>query len=99
MIKVTNKINGFKVEGHALFANYGNDIVCSAVSVTTIGVINEIEKLSSKDNIKLFQDSDKGVIDFEVQNLDVPIKVLLGFFKNTLNDLEINYSNHIKIIK
>lgn len=37
-------ITGFKVSGHALFAEAGNDIICSAVSMLTMNTINAIEE-------------------------------------------------------
>ena len=37
-------IIGFKVSGHALFAEAGNDIICSAVSMLTINTVNAIEQ-------------------------------------------------------
>ena len=49
--------------GHAGFADYGNDIVCSAISVLTINTINSLDTLT-KDEISVFQDEDKGIIRF-----------------------------------
>jgi uncharacterized protein YsxB (DUF464 family) len=49
--------------GHAGFADYGNDIVCSAISVLTINTINSIDNLTD-DEIDVFQDEDKGIIRF-----------------------------------
>ena len=37
---------GFHVEGHAGYADYGQDIVCSAVSVLVINCINSIDELT-----------------------------------------------------
>ena len=38
---------GFVCSGHAGFAVYGEDIVCSAVSALTLNTVNSIEKLTS----------------------------------------------------
>jgi uncharacterized protein len=37
------------VEGHALFADYGNDIVCASVSTASILTSNMLEQFSSVD--------------------------------------------------
>lgn len=47
--------------GHAGFADYGNDIVCSAISVLTINLINSIESFT-EDAISVDQDSNQGLI-------------------------------------
>ncbi|MCQ4088166.1 ribosomal-processing cysteine protease Prp [Saccharibacillus sp. JS10] len=41
-----HKITGFKVEGHAGYADRGEDIVCSAISAITVGTVNSIEVLA-----------------------------------------------------
>lgn len=51
MIKVTvfkkdNKFYGLKSVGHAGYADKGQDIVCSAVSVLLINTVNSIETLT-----------------------------------------------------
>ncbi|MDC7295241.1 MULTISPECIES: ribosomal-processing cysteine protease Prp [unclassified Butyrivibrio] len=53
--------------GHAGFAEYGSDIVCSAISVLTINTINSLDNLT-KDEISVFQDEDKGIIRFEFKD-------------------------------
>ncbi|AOZ96383.1 hypothetical protein SAMN02745247_02699 [Butyrivibrio hungatei DSM 14810] len=53
--------------GHAGFAEYGEDIVCAAVSVLTINLINSIEKFTD-DEIDLEQDEDKGIIRLKFRN-------------------------------
>lgn len=98
MINVKFKNNGFKVEGHALFANYGSDIVCSAVSAITIGTINEIIRLSNEENIILDTNEDEGIIDFSVIKISKEIQVLLNFCQNTLSDVAKSYSKNIKIL-
>lgn len=98
MIRVIFKENGFEVNGHALFANPGDDIVCSAVSVTTIGIINEIERIVGKNNLELFTNEKEGVIEFKVNKINIQVTTLLTYFKNTMNELAKNYSKYINII-
>lgn len=71
MIKVNvfknedNLITGFKVIGHADYAEKGSDIVCAAVSALVINTINSIDKFTS-DTFDLIQDEDKGLIEFNM---------------------------------
>ena len=48
-------------KGHAGFADYGEDIVCSAISVLTINTVNSLDRLTD-DKFELFTDEDKGII-------------------------------------
>ena len=47
--------------GHAGYAEYGHDIVCSAVSVLTINLINSIDSFTD-DKYSTEQDENKGLI-------------------------------------
>ncbi len=38
---------GFGMSGHAMFAKYGKDIVCSAVSVLAINTVNSVSELTN----------------------------------------------------
>ena len=53
--------------GHAGYADYGKDIVCAAVSVLTINLINSIDNLT-EDEIIVSQDEDKGIIKFRFKD-------------------------------
>ncbi len=57
-------IKGFKLRGHAGFADKGKDIVCAAVSVTVINTINSIEALLPEDGSKMdvYSEENKGII-------------------------------------
>jgi uncharacterized protein YsxB (DUF464 family) len=71
MIKVTifknadNLITGFKILGHADYAENGSDVVCAAVSALVINTINSIEHFTS-DTFDVKQDEDKGLIEFHM---------------------------------
>ncbi|WP_138496230.1 ribosomal-processing cysteine protease Prp [Paenibacillus pinistramenti] len=39
-------VTGFRVEGHANFAEAGRDIVCAGVSAVTVGSVNAVEELT-----------------------------------------------------
>lgn len=60
-----NLITGFKMLGHADFADNGSDIVCAAVSALVINTINSIDHFTS-DIFDIKQDEDKGFIEFHM---------------------------------
>ncbi len=50
------------LDGHAGFADYGNDIVCAAVSMLVINTINSIERFTD-DGMYVDSNEEKGFID------------------------------------
>ena len=62
-----DKYKSIECSGHAGFADYGNDIVCSAISVLTINTINSLDNFT-KDEISVHQDEDKGILRFEFKD-------------------------------
>ena len=50
MIQVTvDKYKGYKVEGHALYAEPGKDIVCASVSVLSQSVLLQLQNMADID--------------------------------------------------
>ena len=47
--------------GHALFADFGNDIVCAAVSILAINTLNSIEVFCG-DDVEVIDDAQKGYL-------------------------------------
>lgn len=96
MIKVNISKEKIVFQGHALFANPGNDIVCSAVSsivTTTINGIltfdkNYIGYSSNKDELSITINEHNEIVDNLIKNMI-----------NLLKELEIDYPNNIKIRK
>ena len=58
---------GFECNGHAGYADYGKDIVCSALSMLIINTINSIEQLTNTD-MQVQADEKSGTIKVEFQN-------------------------------
>ena len=54
---------GFRVSGHAGYAECGYDIVCAAASVLTINTINAIERFTD-DEFTVDSDEDSARIEF-----------------------------------
>ena len=57
-----NECIGFQTEGHAGYAESGEDIVCAAISVLVINTINSLDQLASQ-KIKLVTNEEEGLID------------------------------------
>ena len=105
MTKVTiykNELNecvGFKVYEHAGYAEEGNDIVCSAISILTINTMNAIEQFT---NVDFTQDVDEKecMIEFRIKKPTKETTLLLETMVLGLQTLEDNedYEDYIDLI-
>ena len=59
--KSNNNIKAFEACGHAGYARFGKDIVCSAISVLLTTTINSIDELC-KDQIEVTADNKTGLM-------------------------------------
>lgn len=72
MVRVTilkdqkNRYRGFETNGHAGYADKGEDIVCAAVSVLTINTVNSLEQFT-KDTFVLNSDETNGTISIRFE--------------------------------
>ncbi len=98
-IVVTNKDNKIKkvnILGHALYDDYGKDIVCSGVSsvvITSVNAImtfdkNYISYESKKDNFEITINENNQLVDNLINNMI-----------NMLKDIENDYPKNVKIRK
>ena len=81
--------------GHAGYAEYGEDIVCAAVSVLTINTVNSIEQLT-----KLFESENDGIIRLSFK--DIPSKeadLLLRSFELGVKGISDQYGKKFLNIK
>ncbi|MBO6214986.1 MAG: ribosomal-processing cysteine protease Prp [Lachnospiraceae bacterium] len=49
VIRRSGKYHKLSIRGHADYADFGNDIVCAAVSILTINTFNSIEEFTGDD--------------------------------------------------
>lgn len=100
MIKVSvtkknQQIQEVSIQGHAMYDNFGKDIVCAAVSSCVITTVNGILEID-KDWILAKQDS-KGVL-IQVQNSSDVCQSLLANMISLLEELHDQYPKNLKII-
>ena len=93
MIQVEKKENSILITGHALFDDYGKDIVCSAVSSIVITTINGLLKID-KSAIKF---DNKDGIKIQVLKKDKITLDLIDNMMDLLNELSDKYPKNIKI--
>jgi uncharacterized protein YsxB (DUF464 family) len=95
----TGRIHSFRVEGHALFAPRGKDIVCAGVSAVTVGTVNSIEALCG---VELKTRMEEGLLQASVPE-DVPeavqpsLQLLLESMVVMLQTIETSYGKYIKL--
>ena len=93
-IKEENKrIKKVEIKGHALYDDYGKDIVCAAVSSIVITTVNAILSID-KDAIKY----DEKVFLIEVLKDDEVVDKLLVNMINMLKELSEEYPKNIKFL-
>lgn len=89
--KKDNQINDISIKGHANYADYGQDIVCAAVSsivITSINAIINIDKNAIEYNKTMFIKN--------VKKDDITNKLLTNML-NMLNELKNDYPKNIQI--
>lgn len=98
MIKVkvkenNNKIEEISITGHAMFDEFGKDIVCSSVSSIVITTVNAIERIDRESISYIEQPFDLKVItENDITN------ELLDNMISLLKELEEQYPENIKFL-
>ena len=93
MILVERKNNCILITGHALYADYGKDIVCSAVSSIVITTINGI--ISIDENAIKYEEHNG--IKIQVVKEDIITLKLIDNMMILLKELSEKYPKNIKI--
>ncbi len=92
--KDSAKYKKITIDGHAMYDDYGKDIVCSAVSSIVITTVNGILAL----NIDSISHKEvEGNVEINVINEDHTTRVLLQNMLNLLKELEKSYPNNIQV--
>ena len=94
MIKVLKKDNIISISGHAMYADYGKDIVCSAVSSIIITTINGI--LTMNDQAITYKNKTDG-IEIEIKSFDDVTLKLIDNMIQLLTKLSNDYPKNLKV--
>jgi len=92
--KEGNSIRKIVITGHANYADYGKDIVCSAVSASVLTTLNGIIAL---DNSILEVENKQDKMIIKVLKDENTSQILINNMLDCLNKLVIEYPKNIKI--
>ena len=91
-VKVSDK--KISILGHAMFAEYGKDIVCSACSSIVTTTVNGILSID-KDSLD-YSINEEGM-EITIKKSDEITSKLIDNMVNLLRELESNYPNNIEV--
>lgn len=95
MIVVNITQTGLTVDGHAGYAETGNDIICAAVSALAQGLIHSLEALTDDRISYRLRD---GHIDIEYEDLSEQGRLLIDSFFIAVSDIQLTYGEkYVKI--
>ena len=94
VLKENRKYKKITILGHAMYDDYGKDIVCSACSSIVITTVNGI--LALKQGRLDYLVSKKGMT-INVKIDDETTQILLNNMVSLLRELEGNYPNNIEV--
>ncbi len=93
LTKENDIIKKVVIKGHAMYADFGKDIVCSAVSST---VITSVNASLSIDNTSLSYDDSQGLV-ININKFDNVTTKIINNMINGLLELEKTYPKNIQI--
>ena len=96
MIKVYVNKNKIVITGHAMFDEYGKDIVCASASSIVITSINACLRIDDS-SLTYKEEQDKLTIDVTSNNQN--ILLIIENMTQMLEELALTYKKNIKIIK
>lgn len=88
MITVIRSDHGLTVDGHAGFAETGNDIICAAVSVLAQGLIHALSDLTKEE---ILYNVRNGHIEIFYRDLSEQGKLLIDSFFLSIGDIQQTY--------
>ena len=87
---------GFQTEGHAEYADPGQDIVCAAASILVINTINAIEEFT-EDDASLISEDEMGMISYHLNHPSKDAQLLLKSLILGFENMESNYEEYIDL--
>ena len=94
VVKEKSKYKKITILGHAMYDDYGKDIVCSACSSIVTTTINGI--LALRDGSLSYLVSKKGM-SIDIKSDDETTQILINNMVRLLKELEGNYPDNIEV--
>ena len=94
VVKENGKYRKITILGHAMYDDYGKDIVCSACSSIATTTVNGLLSLDSQ--CISYMVSRKGM-SIDVRSTDETTQKLIHNMVSLLKELEGNYTNNIEV--
>lgn len=85
-----NNICGFRIDGHAGFAESGYDIICSAVSALSVNAVNSIEQFTD-DRFEF--DTKDGLLELHMESVSDSSNLLLSSLRLGIQGIADMYGN------
>ncbi len=82
----------FEVKGHAMYAEYGKDIVCASISTALIMTVNLLSYLGYNDYI---YEAKEGYFKLKIKKDNITSAVCLNL-DDTLKQLALQYPKNVK---
>ncbi len=92
--KTDDNINKIIVQGHAFYADYGQDIVCSAISMICYTIANKLLSIE-EENIDVV--IEEGKFQISLKDFTNDNQLLISTLKMGLMMIEEQYNNNIKV--
>ena len=96
MIKVKIDKNHIEIKGHAMYDDYGKDIVCASVSSIVITSVNAIYKF---DKEAISYEEGNGFLKIEILKNTRETEIIILNMIELLEELQKQYEDNIKIYK
>lgn len=98
-----DRILHMTIKGHAYFDNPGKDVVCSAVSALTVGILNSVESILKIDLMPEENYQNGGYLSWDIPKIDDNytddrLQLLMKVLVESLLMIEKEYKKYIKII-
>jgi len=94
----SGRISSFEMKGHADFAEHGKDLVCAGASAVSFGAVNAVIALTGiMPDIEQGTDGGYLKVDFPKTEKDADIQLIVKAMIVSLQTIEQDYGNHIKI--
>ena len=97
LLRHSGSVQGIECSGHAGYAEEGQDIVCSAVSILAENTVNAIEAFTGDTVEKLDVDARNGIIDFRLRDVSDESELLLNTLVLGLNGISGSYASFVKV--